>query len=242
MRGLSEMEFVKAFIEDMKYYDPKNKELKTIIKNVNLNGKTIVDIGAGSGRLSFPLAKIVRKVVAIESNRKLANYLKKNKKRNIEVINKRAGNYIRNKKFDIILLAWPTIDFKWMKLVKSTMHKDSFLIFTTCDGNSDFETIIDKINVVKKDYFKEDIRNKNKFIKQLPVKFRLIKKQYIKTTVEFPNKNIAFRIIKNSLGLWFNVKLNKESEARLKKLIQSHQKNKRIIFKEGVWFYLLKKK
>src|SRR3989344_373749 len=236
------MNFVKSFVEDMKYYDPQKKELKTIISNANLNDKTIVDIGAGSGRLSFPLSNIAKIVIAIESDGRLLNYLRKNKKRNIEIINEKAENYIKNKKFDVILLAWPTIDFKWIKLVNEAMHEDSLFIFTTCDSHSDFETIIDKIKAVKKDYFEEDIRNKNNFIKQLPTKFKLIKKKSIKTTVNFPNKNIAFYIIKNSLSLWFHVKLNKESENNLKKLISNHQKGKRVLFKENVLFYLLEKK
>jgi len=234
------MKYLDMFI---KYYDSKKVEIKTILKNVNLKNKTILDIGAGIGRLSFPLAKFAKKVIALDKDKKFKEYFKKHKKQNLKFVNIEAEKYLKNKeKFDIILLAWPTFSYKFVKLVKNAMHKDSLFIFITCDNNSDFETIADKIDVVHKDYFKKDIKNKEKFMKILPKKFKLITKKKLKTNYFYPNKKIAFRILKNSLKMWFNIKLNSKSESNLNKLIDEHKQKNKIIFKGEVWFYLMKLK
>jgi len=175
------MKFLEMFIEDCKYYDLDRIELKTILKNTNIQGKTLLDLGTGIGRLAFPLAKYAKKVVALDKDKRFKEYFKKNKKNNLKFINQKIENYpMKNEKFDIILLVWPTLDYKFVKLVKNAMHKDSLFIFITCDNNSDFETIVDKIDVVHKDYFKKDIKNKEKFMQVLPKKFKLIIKKKLK--------------------------------------------------------------
>lgn len=231
------------FIEDCKYYDTQKVEIKTILKNVDLKNKTILDIGAGIGRLSFPLAKFAKKVIALDKDKKFKEYFTKHKKKNLEFVNIEAEKYLnQGKKFDIILLAWPTLDYKFVKLIKNAMHKNSLFIFITCDNNSDFETIVDKIDVVHKNYFKKDIKNKEKFIQNLPKKFKLISKKKLKTDYIYPNKKIAFRILQNSLKMWFNIKLNNKSEFNLNKLINEHKQKNKIIFKEEIWFYLMRLK
>ena len=234
------MNFVKTFVEDMKYYDPLNKELDEI-KKINLKGKTLVDIGAGSGRLSIPLSKSTKRIFAIEMNKQLAKYIANKNIKNIEIINQKAEFYLKNKKFDILILAWPTFEFKWINLIRNSMHKDSHFIFTTCKSDSEYESIIDKLEISDKKSYAKNINNKEKFINMLPKKFKLVKKKLIKTSVEFLNKETAFRIIKNSLVFWFKISFNKEKDEKLKKLIEKNRNGNKIIFKEEVWFYLLTK-
>ena len=74
------MNYLKSFIEDCKYYDKENKELNSIIKYANIKNKTILDIGTGIGRLSFPLSKYAKEVTALDSDKRLAPYFKKHKK------------------------------------------------------------------------------------------------------------------------------------------------------------------
>lgn len=233
------MKFLEMFIEDCKYYDLRNIEIKTILKNTNILGKTILDLGTGIGRLAFPLAKYAKKVVALDNDKRLREYFKKHKKRNLIFVNKKAENYLtKYNKFDIILLAWPTFNFKFVNLIKKVMHKNSKLIFITCDNNSDFETIVDKLEVVKKGQFDKDISNKIKFLKQLPKKFRLITKKELNTNYLYPNKKIAFRVIKNGIKMWFNIKLDKKTEDKLKTLIIEHKKREKLfLVKRYIFMY-----
>jgi len=238
---MQQNEFLKAFIEDCKYYDLENKELKNILKYVNLKNKSLLDIGAGIGRLSFPLAKYAKEVVALEKDKRLAKYWKKHENKKVKFVNQSLESYAKKskrRKFDIILLAWPTFDSKFIGLIKKFMHKESKFIFITCDNNSDYEKTLSKLSN-KKD-FKKDIENKKKFIKILPKKFRLTKKRKIATYYKYPNEKIAFKINKNSLQLWFNTKVGKNIEDKLKKIIEEHKKNKQIIFQEEIYFYILK--
>ena len=237
------MNYLEMFIEDCKYYDPRKVEIKTILKNVNLKGKTILDIGAGIGRLSFPLSKFAKKVIALDKDKRFKEYFEKHKKKNLDFVNIEAEKYLKkNEKFDIILLAWPTLDYKFIKLVKNAMHENSLFIFITCDNNSDFETLVDKIGIVPKDYFKKDIKNKEKFLQVLPKEFGIKIKKKLNTEYIYPDKKMAFKILKNSLNMWFNIKLNKKSEFNLNKLIDEHKQKNKIIFKEEIWFYLMKLK
>ncbi|MEK6835961.1 MAG: methyltransferase domain-containing protein, partial [Nanoarchaeota archaeon] len=226
------------FIEDCRYYDQKNIETNTILKYVKVKGKTLLDIGCGIGRHSFPLAKYAEIVIALDKDKRFLEYFNKHKKRNVIFINKKAEKYLRKrKKFDIILLAWPT-DFnsKFIRLIKKFMHENS--IFMTCNNSSDFESIIDKLNIIKKSYNK-DIKKKFMFINLLTKKFKLLMKKKIFTEYLYPNKQKAFRIIKNNLKLFSNIKLNKNQQEKLKDLINKHKIGKKIKFDEEVWFYLL---
>lgn len=240
------MRFLDVFIEDCKYYDSKNIEVKTILKYVELKGKTILDMGAGIGRLSFPLAKYAEEVIALDKDKRFNEYFKKHNRRNVKFVNEKAEKYLEKKKFgkkfDVILLAWPTFNFKFIDMIKKSMREDSLFIFITCDNNSDFETIVDKLGVVKKGYFNKDISNKTEFIKILLKKFKLLVKKKISTEYVYPNKNIAFRVLKNDMKLFFNIKLNEKAEEKLRELIEKHKMGNKIRFGEKIWFYLLKTK
>ncbi|MEK6834902.1 MAG: class I SAM-dependent methyltransferase [Nanoarchaeota archaeon] len=236
------MKFLDVFIEDCRYYDPKNIELKTILKYVKLRGKTLLDVGTGIGRLSFPLSKYAKEIVSLDKDKRFLEYFRGKKRKNLSFINQNAEKYLKkDKKFDVILLAWPTINFKFIKLIKNVMHKNSLFIFITCDNNSDYEIIINKLDIIKKNYFGKDIKNKIKFIKEIPRRFRLIIKKKFSTEYLYPNEKIAFRVIKNGLMLWFKIKWNKNAEEKLKKIIDKHKIGKKVRFKERIYFYILKK-
>lgn len=236
-------EFLKTFIEDCRYYDLEKREIKTILKNINLKRKTILDIGTGIGRLSFPLAKYAKDVIAIDKDNRFKIYFKKHKKKNVKFINQRAERFLKqNKKFDIILLAWPLFNFNFINLVKKVMHKDSKFIFITCDNNSDFETNINKPKIFRKGYFIEDRKKKKEYIKLLSRNFKTLIKKKVNTRYVYPNKEVAFRVLKDYMKLWFNTKLNKKAEERLKEIIKKHKKGKKIIFGEKIYFYIMEKK
>ena len=69
-------------------------------------GDRVLDIGCGSGELSFDLAKKASKVVGIDLNEKYLKKAKeKNKAENIEYISGDAVDYNFNERFDIVVLS-----------------------------------------------------------------------------------------------------------------------------------------
>jgi len=235
------MNYLKMFIEDCKYYDPRGIEIKTIVKYVELKGKIILDVGTGIGRLAFPLSKYAKKVIVLDKNKIFNGYFKRHKRENIEFINKKVEDYLKkDEKFDIILLAWPNFNLKFLDIIKKVMNKKNLLIFITCDNNSDFETIMKKIGPISRNYIKKDIGNKKMFMNILSKKFKVIIKKKINTEYIYPNTKIAFRIIKNGLKLWFNIKLNKTNQEKLIELINKHKAGNKIKFGEIIHFYILK--
>jgi protein-L-isoaspartate O-methyltransferase len=232
------MEFLEAFIEDCKYYDIKRVEVKTIVKSVNLKNKTILDIGTGIGRLAFPLSKYAKEIIALEKDRRFKRYFDEHKNRKIKFVNQSAEKFLgRGAKFDVILLAWPTIKFRCISLIKKAVTENTRFIFITCDNNSDFEKTINKLEGGSS--FDRDIRNKKKFISLLPKNFKIISRKTINTEYVYPSQKTAFRVIKNSMNLWFKTKFNKEKEEKLKEIIKKHKKDNKIIFREKIWFYLM---
>jgi SAM-dependent methyltransferase len=231
--------FLKTFIQDCKYYDLEKKELKTILRNVNLKDKTLLDVGTGTGRLAFPLSKYSKKVIALDYDKRFKPYFKAHRKKNVQFVNKSIESYKSEENPDLILLAWPTINFKFIEPIKELMNKESKFIFITCNNNSDFETTYKKLDTGKG--FEEDIKNKMLFLKILPKKFKLIKKQKIRTYYTYPNEKEAFRIIKNSTKLWFGTIFNKKTDKKLMEIVKQHKKENKVIFEEEIWFYLMEK-
>lgn len=58
--------------------DPEGIELKTILSHVSLEGKDVLEIGCGDGRLTFKYAGMARKVVAIDSDTRQIEKAKSN--------------------------------------------------------------------------------------------------------------------------------------------------------------------
>jgi ubiquinone/menaquinone biosynthesis C-methylase UbiE len=49
-----------------KLQDPERIEIKTVLKHVSFNGKDVLEVGCGDGRLTFRYAEMARRVVAID--------------------------------------------------------------------------------------------------------------------------------------------------------------------------------
>ena len=239
------MKFLDMFIDDCKYYDIKNAEIKAVLKYAKLKGKTMLDIGAGIGRLSFPLSKYAKEAIALDKDKRFREYFERHKKKNVVFINQRAESYLRKgKKFDVIIWAWPefsNFDFKVISLIEKSMGKKSIFILITPANKSDFANSMNELNITK-DYRPEKGK-KRQFIEQISKRFIAIAKKKLFTNYAYPNEKIAFRILKNGMKLFLNIKLNKKSEDKLKEIINKHKKrNKKVVFEEIIWFYLMKRK
>ena len=76
----------------------------------------------------------------------------------------------------------------------------------------------------------------------LPRKFKILTKEKIKTEYVYPSKKEAFRIIKNSMKLWFDIKFDEKIDEKLLGIINNHKKANKIKFGEEIYFYLSKLK
>ncbi|GEM_PF-2220803 len=238
---MKQTNFLKDFIEDCRYYDHEQKEVKHILKSVDLRGKTVLDVGAGIGRLAFPLARYAKEVVAVDQDRRLSPYWKLHGRKNVTFVNTTVEQYLKNrKKFDVILLAWPTLDFRIFSSLKKAMHEKSIFILFMCADDSDFESVVDKIGIVRKSHFSKSIKRKQRFLKHLLSAFSWIRKDKVKTSYIYPNEYVAFRILKNGFRMWYALTLHNKAEENLKKIIHRHKRGKKIVFQEEDWFYLFK--
>jgi ubiquinone/menaquinone biosynthesis C-methylase UbiE len=238
---MKKQSYLDMFIEDCKYYDPDQKEVKTILKHIDLKGKTILDVGAGIGRLAFPLAKYAKEVVAIDQDHRLSPYWKLHERKNVIFVNTPAEQYLKNRrKFDVILLAWPTLDFRIFSSLKKAMHEKSFFILLMCADDSDFESVVDKIGIVRKGHFNKFLQKKKNFLQRLSQHFQILHKEKIITSYQYPDEHVAFRILKNGFKMWYALTLHNKAKENLKKIIYSHKQGKKIFFQEEVWFYLFK--
>lgn len=235
------MKYLNFMIEDAKYYDRDKKEIKDIIKYTKPKGKTVIDIGAGIGRLSFPLSKYAKEIIALDNDKRLRPHYKRNKKKNIKFVNKNLKDFSSNKKkFDIILIAWPTFNSDFINYIKKLSNKETIIIFISCYNNSDFEKVPD--NFIDNSGWKEDASNKERFMKLLKKELKIIKKKSIKTDFTYPNEKTAFKILNENLKWWFNMKLNDEDNKKLKEIIKKHEKKNQIRFKEKIYFWVMKLK
>ncbi|MBT4242274.1 class I SAM-dependent methyltransferase [archaeon] len=99
---MDDKKFVKAYKEDAKYYKTE-KEVESI-KLLNLRKESsLLDIGAGVGRLTLPLSKYFE-VTALDVDERLIKEVRlgKIKKVGLEVL-----DYFPENKFSIVLLAYP---------------------------------------------------------------------------------------------------------------------------------------
>ena len=238
------MKFLDMFIDDCRYYDQKDIELKTILRYTKLKGN-MLDIGAGIGRLSFPLSKYAKEVIALDKDKRFREYFERHKKKNVVFINQRAESYLRKgKKLDVIIWAWPefsNFDFKVINLIEKSMDKKGIFILITPANKSDFASSMNELNVTKN--YRPKKGKKSEFIEQISKRFIVVMKKELSTDYIYPNEKIAFRILKNNMKLFLNIKLNKKSENKLREIINKHKKrNIKIVFEEIIWFYLMKRK
>jgi 16S rRNA G966 N2-methylase RsmD len=231
---------VKTLLDESKYYDKEQVEIKTILNNINLDNKKIVDIGAGVGRLALPLTKYAKNVIALDSNNKLMNYYKTIKNPKLKFIYNKAEKYLKNKQFDTFIFAWPPLDKKLVRVIKKSMHEKSQLIIFIPNNNSDYESIMEKIGIISNSESKKYSLNKQKFLKFLERDFKVIKKDLLKTKYTYQNKSVAFNKIKENINFWYDVELTTEQLNQLKMIINLHN-NHKVLFNELVYFYILEK-
>jgi ubiquinone/menaquinone biosynthesis C-methylase UbiE len=94
-----------------KLQDPEGIETKTVLKHLSFDGKDVLEIGCGDGRLTFKYAEMARRVVAIdpieESIEKAKSYRPKNLHQRLEfLVGQGEKLTFPDQSFEIVFFSW----------------------------------------------------------------------------------------------------------------------------------------
>lgn len=128
------------------YYDPQEKEVALLSSLFDATQKDILDIGCGTGRLSFMFAKKANKVIGIDIDVHSIEYCKNKSEilglTNCNFIVADALSFYSNNKFDIILFSWSLYQIKYMfaavhNATKLLKNNGILLILQPVGGNQE---------------------------------------------------------------------------------------------------------
>jgi ubiquinone/menaquinone biosynthesis C-methylase UbiE len=212
---MKDEDFIKHFKKDCNLYDLEKKELSQILSYANCKpNQTLIDIGAGIGRLSVPLSQHV-KVTSVEPNKALLNEIKKD---DILKINKKIEDYFPESKFDFALIAWPQFDeyhtiFKHIK--HNVLKKDGQLILIKSKQHS--------LRKITKMLFPDLFSEGKKLLKILPEYFETIKEKFIETGHLYPDIENAFKLMKFEIEVFYGKIINQEQEKVLFEFVKRNE-------------------
>lgn len=229
-----------------KYYDPENNEyneIKKIISNKYGKNAKILEVGCGTGRLSFKLAKDFKKIIAVDSQKNNINFCKKAfKGKNIKFIESSIKNFKTNEKFDVILLSWIGLhyqeDYKEIiDTLEKLMKTGSTLIILDAYYKTEYVKILQLIR--KRDMENIQLR-KDKLNDYLIKKFGNLNQNVLFTKYVFPSKEELINNFKIELTLEESYIWTKEDEEKIKRHIA--RKKDPLVVQEGLWVSIAHKK
>lgn len=222
-----------------KYYDPEDKEYKKLEKIIfskfkkNIN---ILEIGCGTGRLTFKLAKKFSKITAIDKEEKYIKYCKRiSKDKNIDFEASDVLGFNSKIKFDVVVLSWMGLHYqkdadKILKKVKSLLKKKGMLIILDAYHETEYVKILEMIRPSKH----EDIKMMKKKLDDSIIKeFGNINKELLFTEYKFDNIKEVINNFKIELTLEESHVWTKEDEEKLKIYLSS--KKDPLTIQEGLW-------
>jgi protein-L-isoaspartate O-methyltransferase len=96
--------------DDPRGYPDATHEVRLIERRVRLEGRDVLEVGCGNGRLTFEYAARARRVVAIEPNRALVTAARRRARtlelRSVRFLARPAQSGIRGGPFDVVLFSW----------------------------------------------------------------------------------------------------------------------------------------
>jgi 2-polyprenyl-3-methyl-5-hydroxy-6-metoxy-1,4-benzoquinol methylase len=125
-----------------RFEDPTRAEWqkpeKVIASLGSLQGKTVADIGAGTGYFAFPIAKQAAKVIAIDIDQQFLDYIKEKKETqkivgNIETrLTTQVSPGLKPGEADLVLIVdtWHHIErrIEYLEELKKCLHQDGVLV------------------------------------------------------------------------------------------------------------------
>jgi len=235
--------FSKKLFDWFKYYDPKSVEVLHAKKLINLQGKTILEIGCGTGKTTLQICKDSKKYYAIDKDKRMINFCKNKYPLSgcCFLMNDVEKLTFKKEFFDVVISPWVFNYIKDKNRALNEIHrvlkKGGHFLLVESSENSDFDGILKDIIKI------EPINPYKTYEKPIQKKFTLIKKtDPIKIPYIFPNFSKAFELIKFIVNDYLGISLTVKQITILKKnLMEYKQDNGQIIFYEEPLFYLFKK-
>lgn len=228
-----------------KFYDPQDKEYKLLKETIKLFPKKykILELGCGTGRLTFKLAKDFKKIVAIDEERENIKFCKKiNKFKNITFENSGAKEFKSKEKFDVIFFSWMGLhyhrDYKEIiKNIKSLMHNKTTIIIIDAYPETEYIKILQLIR--KRDM--EEIKKLKEDLNDYLIKeFNDLEQKVLFTEYHFPSVEELINNFKIELTLEESHIWTKEDEEKIKNHLA--RKSHPLIVQEGLWLSIIRPK
>jgi 2-polyprenyl-3-methyl-5-hydroxy-6-metoxy-1,4-benzoquinol methylase len=227
-----------------KYYDPENKEygeINKIITSKFSKDINILEVGAGTGRLTFKLAKDFVHVVAIDKEQTQIEYCKKvSSAKNIEFIHSTAKDFRSDKRFDVVIFSWAGLhhqDYKEMiNNIEKLLNKNAIIIILDAYFETEYVKIL---QMISKSNVEETKLKKEKMNDFLIEKFGNIDQKVLFTEYVFPSIKEVINNFKIELTLEESQIWTKEDEDKIEKYLKT--KKNPLSIQEGLWLTIINK-
>lgn len=213
-------DFVELFVKDCDYYDKDNIELNTVLSLIDFKpDETLIDIGAGIGRLAIPLSKHL-KVTAIDTNKALINQITKP---DIRVIHGKIEEFNPKEKYDYGLIVWPGFHNyrEILNHIQEKVLKKNGKLIIIKSKEHDLKRITKKL-------YPDIFGQRKRIFEVLRDFFEIEKKKIIKTRWIYPNFEEALKLIIFELEAFYEKNINDEQKKVVEHFIREHEKEGKI--------------
>jgi len=226
----------------MKHYDAFSnveEDVRQINQLVDVENKSVLEVGCGTGRITFPLAEKASEIVAIDIDESaIEEALKRKRYENVKFLVENIATTKLSKKFDVILSTW--LGYMYISNVPEAVKnisnhlKDNgvFLLLSSYPKN-EFNRIMNMLTgkTVKKTSFYNELE-------KLLSKYFAYEKRILKSQLVFSSKKDVMQKFQLELKNEHDMIMNNHHKQRL----EDYLKNKKLTIGNDSLTYLCKKK